>query len=127
MPCVGITAAWRFRLLIQERTHLPRPRGMLELTQSLRLDLPDTLTGDAELLSDFFQRVISVHADAEAHAQHALLARSERREDASDGFLKIGLDRGVDGDHRILVLDEVTKVAVLLVANRRFKADRFLG
>jgi len=48
---------------------------MLELPQSLRLDLPDALARDAELLPDLFQRVIGVHADAEAHAEHALLAR----------------------------------------------------
>jgi hypothetical protein len=48
---------------------------MLQLAQHLGFDLPDTLAGDAELLADFLQRVIGVHADAEAHAQHALFAR----------------------------------------------------
>ena len=31
-----------------------------------------------ELLADFLQRMVGVHADAEAHAQHALLARGGR-------------------------------------------------
>ena len=50
---------------------------MLQLPERLGLDLADALAGDRELLADLFQRVIGVHADAEAHAQHALLARGE--------------------------------------------------
>jgi hypothetical protein len=48
---------------------------MLQLPQRLGLDLPDAFAGDAELLADFLERVIGVHADAEAHSQHALFAR----------------------------------------------------
>ena len=61
---------------------------MLELAKRLRLDLPDTLAVDAELLPDFLQPVISnllarppdwlratLHADVEVYAQNALLAR----------------------------------------------------
>ena len=39
---------------------------MLELAQRFRLDLADALAGDRELLADFLQRVVGVHADAEA-------------------------------------------------------------
>ena len=80
-----------------------------------------------ELLADFLQRVVGVHADAEAHAQHAFLARGQAREHAGDGLLQVRLDRGVDRDHRILVLDEIAEVRILLVADRRFEADRLLG
>jgi hypothetical protein len=34
-------------------------------------------TAQRELLADHFQRVFGVHADAEAHAQHAFLARRQ--------------------------------------------------
>ena len=61
-------------LLVEERPHLPRPRRMLQLAKRLCLNLPDAFAGDAELLADLFQRVIGVHADAEAHAEHALFA-----------------------------------------------------
>ena len=50
---------------------------MLELAQRLGLDLADALARHRELLADLFQRVVLVHADAEAHAQHALLARRQ--------------------------------------------------
>src|SRR6202008_1533534 len=62
-------------LLIQEAPHLPRAGRVLQLAQRLGLDLADALAGDAELLTDFLQRMVGVHADAEAHAQHAFLAR----------------------------------------------------
>ena len=50
---------------------------MLQLPECLRLELPDALAGHRELLPNLLQRVIGVHADPEAHAQHALLARAE--------------------------------------------------
>ena len=49
---------------------------MLQLPQRLGFDLPDTLSRHRELLADFFQRVIVVHADA--RAQHAFIARRRR-------------------------------------------------
>ena len=61
--------------VIQETPQLPAPTGVLELAQCLRLDLADAFAGDRELLADFFQGVVGVHADAEAHAQDAFFAR----------------------------------------------------
>jgi hypothetical protein len=65
------------RLIVQKAPELPAPAWMLQLAQRLGLDLADALAGHRELLADFLQRVIGVHADAEAHAQHALLARRQ--------------------------------------------------
>ena len=48
---------------------------MFQLAQRLGLDLANALAGHRELLADFLQRVIGVHADAEAHAEHAFLDR----------------------------------------------------
>ena len=53
---------------------------MAQLAQRLRLDLADALARDVELLADFLQRVVGVHLDAEAHAQHLRLARRQRVE-----------------------------------------------
>ena len=41
---------------------------MLELPQRLGLDLPDTLARHRKLLADLLQRVVAVHAEAEAYA-----------------------------------------------------------
>src|SRR5580658_7435562 len=59
---------------IQEAAQLPRTAGVLQLAQGLGFDLADAFAGDAELLADLFEGVVGVHADAEAHAQHAFLA-----------------------------------------------------
>jgi hypothetical protein len=114
-------------LVIEEAAELARARGMLELAQRLGLDLADALAGHRELLADLFQRVIGVHADAEAHAQHALLARRKAGQHPRGGLAQIGLDRGVDGEHRVLVLDEIAEIRIFLIADRGFERDRLLG
>ncbi len=83
---------------------------MLRLAQRFRLDLADALARYRELLAHFLQRMIGVHADAEAHAQHAFLARRERGEHARRGLAQVRLDR-------VLVLDEIAEMAVVLVAD----------
>src|SRR5687767_9524237 len=70
MPCWIASA-------IQEASELAAPAWMLELAERLGLDLADTFARDRKLLADFLERVVGVHADAEAHAQHAFLARRE--------------------------------------------------
>src|SRR3954463_8263653 len=82
--------------VVEEAPELARAAGVLELAQGLGLDLADAFAGHRELLADFFQRVIGVHADAEAHAQHAFFARGERRQHARGGFTQVRLDGGVD-------------------------------
>ena len=105
---VGI--ALGYSLVIQETPQLPAPRGMLQLPERLRFDLPDAFARYAELLADFFQRVVGVHADAEAHAQYALLTWRQRSKHPRCRLAQIRLDRRVDGQHRALVLDEITEM-----------------
>ena len=83
---------------------------MLQLPQRFRLDLPDAFACHRELLAHFFQRVVSVHADAETHAQHAFFAWRQARQHARCGFAQIGLNGGVDGQNSTLVFDEVTQM-----------------
>ena len=62
---------------VHERLQPPRPRRMPQLAQRLRLDLPDALARHLEALSDLFQRVLGAILQAEAHLDHALLARGQ--------------------------------------------------
>ena len=94
---------------------------MLQLPQRLRLDLPDPFPRHAELLADFFQRVVRVHADAEPHPQHTFLARRQRGQNPRRRFLQVLLNRGIQRQDGVLVFDEIAKLAVFLVANRRFQ------
>src|SRR4029078_9603042 len=89
-----------FASVVEEASQFPRSARMLQLPQRLRLDLPDAPPGDRELLADFLPRVVGVHADAEAHAQHALLARRQRRQHARRGLAQVRLDGRVDRQER---------------------------
>ena len=93
---------------------------MFQLAERLGLDLANAFARHRELLADFFQRMIGVHADPEAHAQHAFLARRQGGQHPGCRLAKIRLDRGVDRQNRILVLDEIAKMGILLVADRGF-------
>src|SRR4030095_3432912 len=107
-----------------EAPQLPRPRRVAQLAQRLRLDLPDALPRDRETHPDLLERQVRSLPDAEAQAEHLLLARRER------GQHLPGLAAEVRGDHGLrrgdggLVLDEVTEVAVLLLTDRRLERDR---
>src|SRR5690606_34947360 len=57
-------------VLDEEASQLLAAARMPQLAQRLRLDLADALARDVELLADLFERVVGVHVDAEAHAQH---------------------------------------------------------
>src|ERR1043165_2786518 len=111
------------RLVLDERLEALAARRVAQLAERLRLDLADALAGDLEVLADFLERVIALLADAEAHAEDLLLARRERREHLA------GLVREVDADDALarrddrLVLDEVAKVGVFLLTNRRLERD----
>src|SRR5690348_6941925 len=87
-------------LEIQERPQLLAARGMPQLAQGLGFDLADALAGDVELLADLFQRVVGVHVNAEAHAQHLGFARREACEHFAHRFHKTRfgsrLDRRTD-------------------------------
>src|SRR5262249_40875009 len=115
------------RSVVQETPQLPRPARVLQLAQRLRLDLADALARHAELLADLLEGVVGVHADAEAHAQHALFTRRERSQNAGRRLAKVRLDRRVDRQDGVLILDEVAKMRILLVADRRLEGDRLLG
>src|ERR1700722_3972461 len=89
---VGIVA----RSIVQEAPKLPTAARMLQLAQRLRLDLAYSFTRQLELLADFFQSMVGVHSDSEAHAQYALLARRQGRLNTCRRFAQVGLDRRVD-------------------------------
>src|SRR5215813_6029966 len=54
--------------IVEEGSQLARPARVLELAQRLGLYLADAFARHRELLADLFQRVVGIHADAEAHA-----------------------------------------------------------
>src|SRR5439155_20220168 len=93
---LGFMDATQRLLIIQKAPQLARPRRVFQFAQRLGLDLADALARHRELLADLFQRVVGVHADAEAHAEYTLLARREQCECARCGLAQVRLDDGVD-------------------------------
>src|SRR3990167_1510429 len=81
----------------QEAPELLRSRGVAELSERLCFDLPDPLARHGEVLADLFQGVLAAVGEAEAEAEHLLLARRERVEDLV-GLLPEG--EPDDGLHR---------------------------
>src|ERR1700689_4792825 len=119
--------SWCFRLLaFLETFQVARSAGLTQLAQRFRLDLPDTLAGDGELLADFLERVVGLLPDAEAHAQDLLLARRQRGEHLARLLAEVALDCGLDGRRRDRVLDEIAERTFFFGPNRRFERNRFL-
>src|SRR5690349_18351357 len=77
--------------VVEEAAELPAAARMLELAQRLGFDLADAFAGHTELLADFLERVVGVHANTEAHAEHAFLARRERGEHPRRGLAQVRL------------------------------------
>jgi hypothetical protein len=61
--------------VVDESRKLVRACRMAELLKCLRFNLTNALAGHAEFFSDFFKGMIGCAADAETHAQDALLPR----------------------------------------------------
>src|SRR5690606_10064365 len=97
-------------LRIQKASQLARAGRVFELTQGFGFDLTDTFAGDRELLSDFFQRVIRVHADTETHAQNAFFAGGEGGHDAVDRLAQVLVDCSIQRLDRGFVLDKVAQL-----------------
>src|SRR5438067_13832512 len=91
----GTCCWWEDALLALEKaSQLFASRRMPQLPQRLRFDLPNALTGHVELLAHLFERVVGIHFDAEAHAQHFRFARRQRIENVLADVAQARVDRG---------------------------------
>src|SRR5205823_13562827 len=113
-------------IVVQETLQPLRARRVPKLAQRLRLDLPDALASDVELLADLLQGVVGVHFDTEAHAQHFGFPRSERIQNVLGNLPQRCVHRRIVRCERRLVLDEVSQMRVVVVADRRFHRYRLL-
>src|SRR6185503_16403990 len=100
--------------------------GVPQLRQRLALDLPDALARDPELAADLLEGAGVAVEESEPELDHLLLALGERVEDGLELLLQQDEARGVDGDDRVRVLDEVAEVRVLLLTDRRLERHRLL-
>ena len=89
---------------------LAAPRGVTQLAQRFRLDLPDALASDVELAAHFFERPGAAVLETEAQLQHTSLASGESFEDRLDLLLQELVRRGVARREGLVVGDEVPEV-----------------
>ncbi len=78
----------------------PQPARSVRTAQGPQrfvLDLPDAFTSEGEFLTDVFERILPVAANAEAHADDCFFFRREGLEHVSCFFLNVRLDDSVHG------------------------------
>src|ERR1700744_4096986 len=94
-----------------------RTAGVPQLRHRLRLDLADALTRDAVHLADLVEGAGLAVGQAEAQAYDAGFALGKRLEHRLQLVLQQREAHGINRDHGFAVLDEVTELAVALVAD----------
>src|SRR4029077_8677517 len=103
-----------------------RPTRVPQLAKGRRLDLPDPLAGQAHATADFLERAWLVVNESEAQLDHSALARAKRGENVLDLVAEHRLRGGLERRNRHLVLDEITQVRILFLADGRLEGHRLL-
>ena len=93
---------------------------MAELSESLGLDLADTLTGYVELLANLFKGAGASIFNTEAQAQNLLFSGSKSAENLLKLFAQEGEGCSLGGLGSVLVGNEVAKMAVFFLTDRSF-------
>src|SRR3990170_7175686 len=121
VPAVFATT---YPLRFHETFEALAPARMPELAQRFGFDLTDALAGHRELLPHLFESVIGLFTNAEAHAQHLLLARRQGGQDLSRLLLQINVHDRIGRRDDSLVFDKVTKMAISFFAHRGLQRNR---
>src|SRR5712692_235312 len=103
---------------------MARPFRRAKLPQSFSLDLADALTSDSELLTDFFQRMLALAADAEAQTNHLLFLRREGLQDIGRLIADVGVDYGIYRRSHPAVFDQIAQGGLAVAAHRRLQRNR---
>src|ERR1700674_859642 len=99
---------------------MARPYRRAKLAQGFSFDLADALTSDIELLTDFFQRMLALAADAEAQTNHLLFFRRQRLQDIGRLIADIGVDYGIYRRSHPAVFNQIAQGGLAIAADRRF-------
>ena len=97
---------------------------MAELRERLSLDLPNPLMAEPKFGADLLERSGTAVIEAEAKSEDSLFAPGKGLEDGVDLFLEERLTGGIEGSQGALVLNEVAKHRVALLARRLLERNR---
>ena len=89
---------------------------MTELSESLCLDLTDTLTGDIELLTNLLEGMGSAVLKAVTKLEDLILTGSESIEDLSDLLAEHCIGCRILRSGAVVIGDEIAEVGILLKA-----------
>src|SRR6185437_8340499 len=76
---------------------MPRALGRTKLAKRLRFNLADTLAGDIEFLTDFFEGMFTFTPDAEPKPDNLFFFRGKRFQNIRGLVTNVGIDDGIDG------------------------------
>ena len=100
---------------------------MTELTKSLCLNLTDTLSGNIKLLANFLKRSCTSIIKSETKTENLLFSLSKSAKNFYQLFLQKSKCCSISRNRNIVILDEISKMAVLLFTNRGLQRNRLLG
>src|ERR1035441_8051859 len=103
---------------------MPRTFRRAKLAQRLGFDLPDALTGDVEFLTDLFQSVLALAADAEAQPDHFFFFRRQGLQNISGLIAHVGVDYRIHGRTNPAVFNQISKRGFTVADHGRFKGNR---
>ena len=98
-----------------------------KLAESLGFDLTDAFAGYVELLTDLFEGVFALAADAEAETDDLLLFRGEGLENVSGFVADVGFDDGVHRGADPTVFDEIAESGFTIAPDGGLEGDGIAG
>ena len=101
-------------------------RGMSQLTERLCLDLSDTLSCDLELLSNLLEGSGSAVLKTKAKLYNLLFSGGQGVQDIAKLLSQKRIGSTIGGCGRIVILNEIAKVAVLFLTDGGFKGNGVL-
>ena len=99
---------------------------MTKLSERLRLNLTDTLTGYVKLAANLFQCARTAVIQPEAKPQNLLLSLRQGSENLLQLLLQKRIGCRLRRNRNVVILNEVAKMGVLLLTDRRFQRYRLL-
>src|ERR1700751_4180802 len=100
---------------------MARPFRRAKLSQGFSFDLADALTSDIELLTDFFQRMLALAADAEAQTNHLLFFGRECLQNIGRLIAHVGVDYSIYRRSYPAVFDKIAQGGLTIAAHGRFQ------
>src|SRR5579863_1571719 len=100
------------------------PLRRTKLAKRLGFDLADALAGYVEFLTDFFQGVLALAADAEAQPDHFLFLGRQRFQNIGGLVANVRIDDRVNWRSNPAVFDQIAEGRFTIAADRRFERNR---